>query len=194
MLIGIACPANFVWWSMSIKHVLLALLRSEPAHGYELKRQFDETIGKLWPVQQAQIYNNLRLLEKDGLIALDTRVEQENLPDRKNFRLTTDGHDTLTTWMQTPVRSSRQLKDDFYLKLATLATVLDEPEMLAALIWRQREVHLLHLRELERALADAEAHDDAVTASLLDGAILHAEADLAWLDRCEARLLIGGAP
>ncbi|RIK40614.1 MAG: PadR family transcriptional regulator [Chloroflexi bacterium] len=179
---------------MSIKHVLLALLAEEPGHGYELKRQFDETVGKLWPVQQAQIYNNLRLLEKDGLIELDTHIEQENLPDRKNFRLTPAGRQELENWVQAPVRTSRQLKDDFYLKLATLATVLDQPESLAELIWRQREVYLIHLRELERALDEAEATQDAVTASLLDGAILHAEADLTWLDRCENRLLAGGAP
>jgi DNA-binding PadR family transcriptional regulator len=179
---------------MSIKHVLLALLAEEPTHGYELKRQFDETIGRLWPVQQAQIYNNLRLLEKDGLIELDARVEQENLPDRKNYRVTIAGQQELTGWIQAPVHTSRQLKDDFYLKLATLATVLNQPERLSELIWRQREVYLQHLRDLERALADAERQGDAVTASLLDGAILHAEADLAWLDRCETRLLAGGAP
>jgi DNA-binding PadR family transcriptional regulator len=179
---------------MSIKHVLLALLADEPGHGYELKRQFDETVGKLWPVQQAQIYNNLRLLEKDGLIELDTRIEQENLPDRKNFRLTDAGRQELDGWVQMPVHTSRQLKDDFYLKLATLATVLDQPEVLAELIWRQREVYLNHLRELEQALGEAEANRDAVTASLLDGAILHAEADLTWLDRCENRLLAGGEP
>lgn len=179
---------------MSIKHVLLALLADEPGHGYELKRQFDETVGKLWPVQQAQIYNNLRLLEKDGLIELDTRIEQENLPDRKNFRLTPAGRQELASWVQAPVHTSRQLKDDFYLKLATLATVLDQPETLAGLIWRQREVYLNHLRELEQALDEAEANGDAVTASLLDGAILHAEADLTWLDRCENRLLAGRVP
>jgi DNA-binding PadR family transcriptional regulator len=180
---------------MSIKHVLLALLNAEPTHGYELKRQFDETVGKLWSVQQAQIYNNLRLLEKDALIELEARIEQENLPDRKTYRLTAAGGAELSTWLATPVQTSRQLKDDFYLKLATLATVLNQPETLSALIWRQREVYLLHLRELERALAQAEAEEDAVTASLLDGAILHAEADLAWLDRCETRLLApGGTP
>lgn len=176
---------------MSIKHVLLALLAEAPSHGYELKNQFDATVGKLWPLQQAQVYNNLRLLEKDGLIALDTRIEQENLPDRKNYRLTDAGAAELAGWVQSPVRSSRQLKDDFYLKLATLATVLNQPAQLAELIWRQREVYLLHLRELEHALAEAESNHDAVTASLLDGAILHAEADLVWLDRCETRLLSG---
>jgi hypothetical protein len=90
------------------------------------------------------------------------------------------------------VQSSRQLKDDFYLKLTTLASVLDQPDTLAELLWQQRKVYLQHLRELERALGEAEANDDAVTASLIDGAILHAEADLAWLDRCETRLLAGG--
>jgi DNA-binding PadR family transcriptional regulator len=54
---------------MSIKHLLLALLHEQPAHGYELKKRCDETLGDLWPLQQAQVYNNLRLLEQDGLIA-----------------------------------------------------------------------------------------------------------------------------
>ena len=94
--------------------------------------------------------------------------------------------------MRTPVQSGRQLKDDFYLKLTTLASVLDQPDVLAELLWQQRAVYLQQLRELERALTDAEAKDDAVSASLLDGAILHTEADLTWLDRCETRLLTGG--
>jgi DNA-binding PadR family transcriptional regulator len=174
---------------VSIKHVLLALLNDEPTHGYELKHRFDEALGKLWPLQQAQIYNNLRLLEKDGLIEMDERIEQENLPDRKNYRITTAGAQTLAAWLATPGQSSRQLKDDLYLKLATLATLVNQPSALAELIWQQRAVYLQHLRDLERALAEAEAQSDWVTASLLDGAILHAEADLNWLERCEARLL-----
>jgi len=177
---------------MSIKHVLLALLAEEPIHGYELKKRYDETLGGLWPVQQAQIYNNLRLLEKDGLVELDARIEQENLPDRKHFRLTDAGRAELEEWVRTPVQSGRQLKDDFYLKLTTLASVLDQSDVLAELLWQQRAVYLQQLRELERALTEAEAKDDAVSASLLDGAILHTEADLTWLDRCETRLLPGG--
>lgn len=177
---------------MTIKHVLLALLAEEPTHGYELKKRYDETLSGIWPVQQAQIYNNLRLLESAGLVELDARIEQENLPDRKHFRLTQAGRDELANWVSTPVQSSRQLKDDFYLKLTTLASVLDQPATLAELLWQQRKVYLQHLRELERALGEAEANDDVVTASLIDGAILHAEADLAWLDRCETRLLAGG--
>jgi DNA-binding PadR family transcriptional regulator len=174
---------------MTIKHALLALLAEEPGYGYDLKRRYDEAIGLLWPLQQAQVYNNLRALEEAGLVELEMRVPQQHLPDQKRFRLTAAGERELAAWTGEPVRVSRKLKDDFYLKLTVLASVLRQPEQLADLLWRQREVHLQDLRDLERALAEAEADGDGVSASLIEGAILHAEADLAWLDRCEDRLL-----
>lgn len=180
---------------MSLKHVLLALLAEAPSHGYELKKRYDDALGALWPVQQAQIYNNLRLLEKAGEIVLETRVEQENLPDQKLYSVTPTGATDLAEWLDSPVPSSRQLKDDLYLKVSTLANVLQRTDQLGDLLWRQRTVYLQHLRELEFALSEAERRGDAVTASLLDGAILHAEADLTWLDRIEERLLkTGGQP
>ncbi len=174
---------------MSIKHALLALLADEPAHGYELKKRVDEQLGPLWSLREAQVYNNLRILEREGLIRLEEQVAQDGLPDRKIFDVTEAGGAALDEWTSSPVRSSRQLKDDFYLKLTVLAGVMDQPDRLADLLWQQRTVHLQNLRDLERALVEAEADGDPVTASLLDGAILHAEADLAWLDRIEDRLL-----
>lgn len=164
------------------------MLAQEPTHGYELKKRFDETIGALWPLQQAQIYNNLRLLEKGGLIELDARIEQEDLPDRKNYRLTAAGQEELRGWVSSPIRSGRKLKDEFYLKLTTLAKVMQEPDTLTELLWAQRKSLLQQLRELEQALSAVEAEADDVTAALLEGAILHAEADLTWLDRVEDRL------
>lgn len=173
---------------MSIKHALLALLAAEPTHGYDLKKQFDEKLGVLWPLKSAQVYNNLRILEQGGLIELDAHIEQADLPDRKNFRLTAAGERALHDWVTSPLRSNRKLKDEFYLKLTTLAKVLHDPDALLALLWKQREVYLQHVRELEQTLAEMEAHGDEVTAALLEGAILHAEADLVWLDRVEERL------
>jgi len=176
---------------MTIKHVLLALLAEAPTHGYELKKRYDETLGELWPLQQAQIYNNLRLLEKAGQIELDARVTQEHLPDQKQFRVTADGEAELTDWLAEPVTGNRHLKDEFYLKLTALVSILHRPDQLAALIWQQRTIYLQTLHELERTLVVTEAAGDEVTAALIDGAILHAEADLVWLDRIEARLLRG---
>ena len=181
---------------MSIKHALLALLATEPTHGYELKKRFDEAMGDLWPLQQAQIYNNLRILEKAGQIALDDLDGAADLPERKEFRLTPSGREELEAWLSSPMRGNRKLKDDFYLKLMTLINVVDQPEKISDLLWKQREVHLQSLRELETALLSAESGEDALMAALLEGAILHAEADLSWLDRVEERLVLasGGGP
>ena len=91
------------------------------------------------------------------------------------------------------MRSGRKLKDDFYLKLSVLGGILRQPDRLNDLLWRQRDVTLQQLRELEQALIEAESVGDRVTAALLEGVILHTEADLTWLDRCEERLLGGDA-
>jgi DNA-binding PadR family transcriptional regulator len=178
---------------MALKHVLLALLMDEPSYGYELNRRFEEALGPLWPLREAQVYNNLRALEEAGLVTLEARVAQENLPDRKRYAVTEVGQRELQEWLISPVRSSRQLKDDFYLKLSILGRVLQQPDQLNDLLWRQREITLQQLRELEQALVDAESLGDRVTTTLIEGAILHTEADLSWLDRCEDRLLRGGA-
>ena len=180
---------------MSLKHALMALLDEQPGHGYELKSRFADALGPLWPLREAQVYNNLRILERDGLVALAPETGpgagSENGPDRKPYGLTDAGRVALSEWLESPVRESRKLKDDFYLKLSVLAATGDAAR-LSNLLWQQREVVLQRLRELEQALTGAEASGDAVTAARLEGAILHAEADLAWLDRCEERLLQEG--
>lgn len=172
---------------MSIKHAILAIMAEEPTHGYELKKRFDDALGAFWPLQQAQVYNNLRLLEKANFIELDEQQAQDGLPDRKYFRLTNDGQEELANWLGSPVKGNRKLKDELYLKLTTLVNVLDKWEDAVALLWQQRDVYLQQLRDLEQALGQVEAQGDNVMAALLEGAILHLEADLAWLDRVEDR-------
>lgn len=172
---------------MSIKHAILAIMAEEPTHGYELKKRFDDALGAFWPLQQAQVYNNLKLLEKANFIELEEQQAQEGLPDRKYFRLTDDGQQELADWLGSPVRGNRKLKDEFYLKLTTLVNVLDKWEDAVTLLWQQRDVYLQQLRDLEQALGQIEAQGDDVMAALLEGAILHMEADLAWLDRVEER-------
>ncbi|MCY4117941.1 MAG: helix-turn-helix transcriptional regulator [Caldilineaceae bacterium] len=176
---------------MSLKHALLALLHEKPSHGYELKSRFSDALGPLWPLREAQIYNNLRILERDGLVVLDEQDTQDGGAERKPYCVTDTGRAALADWLESPVRESRKLKDDFYLKLSILAATGSE-DRLWNLLWQQREVVLQRLRELEPALAQAEVDGEALNASLLEGAILHTEADLAWLDRCEERLLGGG--
>ena len=59
-----------------------------------------------------------------------------------------------------------------------------------ALIARQRQEYLQSLRDLNALLLrqTANGSDGSSAALLIEGAILHLEADLKWLDVCEQRL------
>lgn len=166
---------------MSIKHSLLALLAEGPLHGYELKAAFDEKVGSLWKLNIGQIYNTLRLLERDGFIIFRSEEHEGRGPSRKVYEITGTGRDELDKWIAEPVRKPRRLKDEFYIKLViTRMKGGDIP----AMIWNQKEAYLQLLDEVNLMRTDVNEKDDPMTATMLDGAALHLEADINWLDRC----------
>ena len=93
------------------------------------------------------------------------------------------GRAALEEWVGTASGPTR-LRDDFFMKLVFAREIgLADP---AELIARQRARYLGALRDLENVLADGDT--DTTTALVVEGAALHLEADLKWLDRCEAVL------
>ena len=162
---------------------LLALLASGPAHGYELKQALERRFGSvLPPLNAGQIYTTLSRLERDGLVE-DDAVAQDGRPNKRVYRLTEAGRAELSGWVQDATPQTR-LKDDFFIKLvlARAAAIADPLE----LIDRQRAASLQALRQLDDVAA--QANGDVTAALLVEGAALHLEADLKWLDLCEQRL------
>ena len=162
---------------------LLALLADGPAHGYDLKRRLEEGFGSaLPPVNAGQIYTTLSRLQRDGLVE-DDAVEQNGRPNKRVYRLTEQGRLELDGWVRASEPTNR-LKDDFFIKLV-LARAADIASPLE-LIDRQRAAYLQALRELDDVAATA--NGDVTAALLIEGAALHLEADLKWLDLCEQRI------
>jgi DNA-binding PadR family transcriptional regulator len=163
-----------------VRHAVLALLADRPAHGYEIKRGLEERFGSVVaPLNAGQVYTTLQRLQRDELVA-DDAVAQSGRPDKRVYQLTDAGRQALEEWLGVPSAPTR-LRDDFFMKLVFAQSLgLADP---AALIARQREAYLRSLGELERVLADGGA--DGTTALVVEGAALHLEADLKWLDRCE---------
>lgn len=163
---------------------LLALLAKEPAHGYELKQALEQTFGSAYPSPNiGQIYVTLSRLEKDGLVkAVD--VEQSNRPNKKVYYLTAKGRETLALWVDEPTEGPR-VRDEFFMKLvlAPLTGIADR----MALINRQRRHYLSLMSDLNDLLARTPP-GDAVAALLIEGAMLHLQADLDWLERCQEDL------
>jgi DNA-binding PadR family transcriptional regulator len=163
---------------------LLALLAKEPAHGYQLRSLLERTFGEAYPSPNiGQIYVTLQRLARDGLVSSQD-VEQSSRPTKRVYELTPAGRDALVEWLGCPSDGPR-VRDDFFMKLALgpLAGVTDPME----LINRQRRHYLSLMRGLS-GLA-AEPGQTAIPRLLIEGAVLHLQADLDWLERCQQELV-----
>jgi DNA-binding PadR family transcriptional regulator len=168
---------------------LLALLAKEPAHGYDLKNQLEHIFGQAYPAPNVgQIYVTLQRLERDGLVRSQD-VVQTTRPNKRVYELTPAGRDALTVWLEEPSDGAR-IKDDFFTKLALgpLSGAADR----MSIINRQRRHYLRQMRGLSTLAEDTAAEPGAsnpVSRLLIEGAMLHLQADLEWLDRCQEELL-----
>ena len=163
---------------------LLALLAKEPAHGYELKSQLDQIFGEAYPPPNiGQIYLTLARLERAGLVRSQD-VVQTTRPNKRVYELTPAGREAVTAWLEQPSKGPR-VRDDFFVKLVLgpLAGVTDR----LGLINRQRRHYLTQMRGLSRLAAGAGA--STISRLHIEGAMLHLQADLDWLQRCQEELV-----
>ncbi|HEV2373766.1 MAG TPA: PadR family transcriptional regulator [Streptosporangiaceae bacterium] len=164
---------------------LLALLAKEPAHGYELKTQLEQVFGLAYPPPNiGQIYLTLQRLERAGLVH-GQDVVQASRPNKRVYELTPAGREAVNAWLEEPSDGPR-VRDDFFMKLA-LAPLAGDTDRLG-LINRQRRHYLSQMRSLSRAAASTPSAE-RISRLLIEGAILHVQADLDWLERCQEELM-----
>jgi DNA-binding PadR family transcriptional regulator len=169
---------------MSVRQAMLALLEQGPMYGYQLRAEFEDRTGSTWPLNVGQVYTTLSRLERDGLVeAAGTDEEGHAL-----YRLTEQGRTELSAWFSTPVRRTQPPRDELAIKLALAVTItgVDVP----AVIQAQRSATLRALQDYTRLKQGSrEEGPPALAWSLvLDSLVFAAEAEIRWLDHCEARL------
>src|SRR5882757_4612037 len=96
---------------MSVRHALLALLSDGPKYGLQLRLEFEDRTGEVWPLNVGQVYTTLQRLERDGLVESDDGDSDEEGPQRA-FRITGDGATELATWLHTPPDMTSPPRDE----------------------------------------------------------------------------------
>jgi DNA-binding PadR family transcriptional regulator len=171
--------------------MLLAFVERGVGHGYELKQAIEQVFGDAFPsINVGQIYTTLARLERDGLVC-GQLVAQDGRPDKRVYTVTEAGRAALDAWFEEPADGPK-LRDEFYSKLVlgTLPSAHGNGRTPAlALIARHRTRYLQQLRELNDLALRQDPERGVAALLLIEGAMLHLQADLSWLDACEARLI-----
>ncbi|SEM92534.1 PadR family transcriptional regulator [Lihuaxuella thermophila] len=163
---------------MSVKHAILGLLYEKPRHGYEIKTGFEQMVHQQWPLNSGQVYTTLERLVRDRLV----EPLGEDVRDRKQYRITEAGKQELRRWLLEPVQKSL-LKDEMFFKWLC-ARKMGFPEIDKMIMNQKKKMMetILQLTQLQAQL-DREQHGDMIL--LIEGGLLHLEADLKWLQCLE---------
>ncbi|WP_110181030.1 PadR family transcriptional regulator [Nocardioides solisilvae] len=173
---------------MSVKQALLALLEQGPKYGYQLRTEFEERTGSTWPLNIGQVYTTLSRLERDGLVVAGGDDGEGHVV----YRTTEAGRAEVDAWFGSPVpRDQPPPRDELAIKLAI---AISSPDVdVEYVIQQQRTATMRALQEhtrLKRSgrAARPEAPEDLAWSLVLDALVFEAEAEIRWLDHCEARL------
>ena len=183
---------------MSIRQAMLALLEPGPMYGYQLRAEFEQRTGATWPLNVGQVYTTLSRLERDGLVEHVHGRGTDDVDDQTGqaaaqvmYRITTSGRGEVSEWFTTPVPRTQPPRDELAIKLA-IAVTLPGVDV-ASLIQQQRTATMTALQDYTRLKRSGRASrpdqpEDLAWSLVLDSLVFDAEAEIRWLDHCEARL------
>ncbi|WP_191277625.1 PadR family transcriptional regulator [Nocardioides flavus (ex Wang et al. 2016)] len=180
---------------MSIRQAMLAILEQGPMYGYQLRAEFEQRTGETWPLNIGQVYTTLTRLERDGLVEVVGHGGADDQADQGerhvSYRATEAGRSEVSEWFATPVPRSQPPRDELAIKLAIAVTIPGVD--VATIIQRQRSATMASLQDYTRLkrtgrAATPEEPADLAWSLVLDALVFDAEAEVRWLDHCEARL------
>jgi len=104
---------------MSLRHGLLGLLNYEPKTGYDLDKQFKESLGHFWQAKGSQIYRELDAMEQHGWLA-STQIKQDEKPNKRVYSITPAGKTEFMTWLSSPsgdIKNAMNIKSTFLMRV-----------------------------------------------------------------------------
>jgi DNA-binding PadR family transcriptional regulator len=167
---------------MSVRHALLALLTEGSKYGLQLRHEFEQRTGEVWPLNVGQVYTTLQRLERDGLIESDGEGEAG---PQKSFRLTAEGSVELDAWLRTPPDLGSPPRDELVIKVLVASRV---PGVDVHDVIQTHRRHIVEMmQEWTRVKRDA-GPDEMNLALVVDAELFRLDSVIRWLDTADARL------
>ncbi|ELR65974.1 Transcriptional regulator, PadR family [Photobacterium marinum] len=110
---------------MSLPYVILTILSNRDSTGYDITKEFSQSIGYFWKASHQQVYRELNKMARNNLV-VSTVVPQTSKPDRKVYSITDLGRQTLFEWFQEPA-GNPTIRDEVSAKLLVCSIYDSEP-------------------------------------------------------------------
>ena len=136
---------------MSLKHGLLGLLNYQPMTGYELDKEFKESLANFWQAKPQQIYRELDAMEQKGWLASE-RIVQEEKPNKRVYSITAKGETEFLNWLSSPgkdIENATRIKSVFFMRLFFAGETSREQAL--ELLYAYREQCLASMKEMNEA-------------------------------------------
>lgn len=144
---------------------------------------FEEACGGTWSLNIGQVYTTLSRLERDELV----EALPENESGQRPYQITDAGRADVALWFATPVSRADRPRDELAIKLALALTTPGVD--VRGVVQTQRTATMRTLQEYTRLKARADTRADLAWLLVLDAMLFQGEAEIRWLDHCEASLV-----
>ncbi|SRR5579883_1260396 len=131
---------------MALAHAILALLVNCPQSGYDLTKNFEQSVGCFWKATHQQIYRELAKLESQGWVQPQT-VVQEGRPDKKVYGITPSGQQHLAEWI-TQHCDTMPIKEELLVKVFVGALV--PVPVIRQQLSHHRQIHVQQLEHYQQ--------------------------------------------
>jgi len=165
---------------MSTRLVILALLRDQPLHGYEIKHIIEEHMGDWTNIAFGSIYFALGKLAEEGMIEKIATEKEGNRPSRSVYQITAAGRDEFLNLMREVWGNLDRQYFAIDVGLAFMSAL--PPEEIKRYLHRRLKAleegtHYLEEHEQEQV---SQPEVPASAAMIFEHTRLHLGAELAW--------------
>jgi len=138
-------------YAMSLRHGLLGLLSYQPMTGYELDKEFKESLAHFWQAKPQQIYRELNSMEQNGWLVSE-HIPQKERPNRRVYTITDKGKLEFMDWLSSPgadIENATRVKSVFFMRLFFAGETSREQAL--ELLYAYRRQCLVGMEEMDKA-------------------------------------------
>ncbi len=178
----------------NLKYAILGIINRKPSTGYDITKEFNDSLVEFWYAKHSQIYPELKKLTDEGLILFETIIQGEKL-EKKLYTITEKGKKSLQKWLEKDEPLEPTPKDIFKLR-AYFADEMDK-DILLKQFKSQLNKHMERLSYLKDGMDELSKKKEIAKVSspgfgdyiVLNGAIMREKNYIEWLEDCIEKII-----